>query len=161
MSISLLRADKEIAEIFERQYRTVYRVCFSYMKSAADTESSSNVEITPMISSFGESTYSGDIAVVNGGIAFSDALEAALQEYGNTVRYRVVLEFFKDGVQIDSAGEIAMKEFDGLAEAGYIVALETYNEGYIEQHLFTLHATAEQLRSFPGGKGTGVFFPAV
>ena len=38
MSISLLRADKENAEIFERQYKTVYRVCFAYMKSAADTE---------------------------------------------------------------------------------------------------------------------------
>ena len=38
MSISLLRADKEIAEIFERQYKTVYRVCFAYMKTASDTE---------------------------------------------------------------------------------------------------------------------------
>ena len=38
MSISLLRADKEIAEIFERQYKTVYRVCFAYMKNASDTE---------------------------------------------------------------------------------------------------------------------------
>ncbi len=38
MSISLLRADKEIAEIFERQHKTVYRVCFAYMKNSSDTE---------------------------------------------------------------------------------------------------------------------------
>ena len=35
---SLLCTDKEIAEIYTRQMRTVYRVCFAYMKNSADTE---------------------------------------------------------------------------------------------------------------------------
>jgi len=30
--------DREIAEIYERHKSTVYRVCFAYMKNAADTE---------------------------------------------------------------------------------------------------------------------------
>ena len=30
--------DKDIAEIYARQMKTVYRVCFAYMKNAADTE---------------------------------------------------------------------------------------------------------------------------
>ena len=38
MSNSLLRTDKEIAEIYSRHSKTVYRVCFAYMKNPADTE---------------------------------------------------------------------------------------------------------------------------
>lgn len=35
---SLQRTGKEIAEIYNRQVDTVYRICFSYMKNTADTE---------------------------------------------------------------------------------------------------------------------------
>ena len=35
---SSLRADEEITEIYYRHVDTVYRICFSYMKNAADTE---------------------------------------------------------------------------------------------------------------------------
>ena len=38
MSRTLLRTDKEIAEIYTRHSKTVYRVCFAYMKNPADTE---------------------------------------------------------------------------------------------------------------------------
>ena len=38
MANSLLRTDKEIAEIYERHNKMVYRVCFAYMKNTADTE---------------------------------------------------------------------------------------------------------------------------
>ncbi len=38
MSGSLLRTDKEIAEIYTRHGKTVYRVCFAYMKNPADAE---------------------------------------------------------------------------------------------------------------------------
>ncbi|MBR2781914.1 MAG: RNA polymerase sigma factor [Oscillospiraceae bacterium] len=38
MNGSLSRTDKEIAELFERHYRMLYRICFTYMKNAADTE---------------------------------------------------------------------------------------------------------------------------
>lgn len=38
MPNSLLRTDREIAEIYERHKKTVYRVCFAYMKNPADTE---------------------------------------------------------------------------------------------------------------------------
>lgn len=38
MSKSLLRTDKEIAEIYERHRMTVYRVCFAYLKHPMDTE---------------------------------------------------------------------------------------------------------------------------
>ena len=35
---SLLRTDKEIMDIYNRQVDTVYRICFSFMKTRADTE---------------------------------------------------------------------------------------------------------------------------
>ncbi|MBR5683418.1 MAG: RNA polymerase sigma factor [Ruminococcus sp.] len=35
---SLLRTDKEIEELYERHSKTVYRVCYAYMKNPADTE---------------------------------------------------------------------------------------------------------------------------
>ncbi len=38
MANSLLRTDKEIEEIYRRQSKTVYRVCFAYLKNAADAE---------------------------------------------------------------------------------------------------------------------------
>ena len=38
MAKSLLRTDREIAEIYERHKKTVFRVCFAYMKNTADTE---------------------------------------------------------------------------------------------------------------------------
>jgi RNA polymerase sigma-70 factor (ECF subfamily) len=38
MAKSLLRTDNEIAAIYGRHMKTVYRVCFAYMKNPADTE---------------------------------------------------------------------------------------------------------------------------
>lgn len=38
MQKSLLRTNKEVIEIYERHVKTVYRVCFAYMKNASETE---------------------------------------------------------------------------------------------------------------------------
>jgi RNA polymerase sigma-70 factor (ECF subfamily) len=38
MAKSLSRTDDEIAEIYNRQVETVYRVCFAYLKNGPDTE---------------------------------------------------------------------------------------------------------------------------
>jgi RNA polymerase sigma-70 factor (ECF subfamily) len=38
MAKSLLRTNKEIAEIYTRHMKTIYRVCFAYMKNPTDTE---------------------------------------------------------------------------------------------------------------------------
>jgi len=35
---SLRRTDKEIAELYQHHVKTVYRVCFAYMKNAADAD---------------------------------------------------------------------------------------------------------------------------
>ena len=116
------------------------------------------VDVTPVIEAFGESSYTGDMAVANGERVNSDALEGAMREYGDTVRYRVMIELFHDGVQIDSAGEIARREGDKLADTGYTFAMETYDDGYVQHHYFTIHATAEQIRNYPLDGGLGYSF---
>ena len=51
MAKSLLRTDKELAEIYERHLKTVYRVCFAYMKNSADTEDAVSDTFFKMIQS--------------------------------------------------------------------------------------------------------------
>jgi RNA polymerase sigma-70 factor (ECF subfamily) len=51
MTKSLLRTDKEIAEIYTRHVKTVYRVCFAYMKNSADTEDAVSDTFYKMIKS--------------------------------------------------------------------------------------------------------------
>jgi len=48
---SLLRTDKEIAELYERHKNTVYRVCFAYMKNVMDTEDAVQDTFCKMIKS--------------------------------------------------------------------------------------------------------------
>ncbi len=38
MSKSLLRTNREITEIYERNYKMIYRICFAYLKNPVDTE---------------------------------------------------------------------------------------------------------------------------
>lgn len=38
MKNPLLHTDKEIADIYKRHVKTIYRVCYAYMKNSADTE---------------------------------------------------------------------------------------------------------------------------
>lgn len=109
-----------------------------------------------IISSYGVSNEeemaakTADYAVVNGGCFLSNSLKAALDAYGEEVRYRVVVEIFSEGVQVPVDGKIAAGETERLRAEGYIVAMETLNDGVNTQTLFTLHATAGQLNAFKG-----------
>jgi hypothetical protein len=113
--------------------------------------------IPAMISSFGETKMESDISVNNGAMVFSDALTGALAQYGGDVEYRVIVELFSDGTQIDCASKEGKKEMQRFAAEGYTVAFESYNDGYVDHNYFTLHATAEQLdsSSFPASEQYG------
>lgn len=94
---------------------------------------------------------SGDYAVLNGGCFLSPSLKGALAEYGNSeeYRYRVIIELFRDGVQVPNESDEAGAERDRLATEGYVVAYETLSDGNATTHsLFTIHATAKQLKEF-------------
>mgnify|MGYP007101923440 CR=1 FL=1 len=127
------------------------------MIEAQENNGNENQISLPMISSYGESTYMGDMAVINGAFELSDSLRSALQEYGNNARYRVIVELFKDGVQLNNSSEIAQLEINRLTNDGYTVALETYNNGYIENNYLTLHATFDQINDFSASNELGYF----
>jgi len=90
-----------------------------------------DVNITPLIASYGEEKYNidadtnvnVDMAVSDGGVFLSDSLKAAMEHYGDTVNYRVLVELFDDGVQISSGGQLAIKESERLSELGYSIML--------------------------------------
>jgi hypothetical protein len=110
-----------------------------------------------VISSFGETKMESDISVNNGAVVFSDALTGAMEQYGGDALYRVIVELFSDGTQIDCASKEGKKEMQRFAAEGYTVAFESYNDGYVDHNYFTLHATAEQLdsSSFPASEQYG------
>jgi hypothetical protein len=51
MAKSLLRTDNEIAAIYTRHVKTIYRVCYTYMKNPADTEDAVSETFIKMIKS--------------------------------------------------------------------------------------------------------------
>jgi hypothetical protein len=120
-------------------------------------DSAGYYSIPAMITSFGETKMESDISVNNGAVVFSDALMGAMEQYGGDVKYRVIVELFSDGTQIDCAGKEGKKEMQRFAAEGYTVAFESYNDGYVDHNYFTLHATAEQLdsSSFPASEQYG------
>jgi hypothetical protein len=111
--------------------------------------------VPTMISMFGETKMASDIAVNNGGVLFSDALTGAMAQYGDKAKYRVIVELFSDGAAIDCADDAGMAEMERFYAAGYTVAFESYNDGYVDHNYFTLHATLEQLENFPAAERYG------
>ena len=51
MAKSLLRTDKEIADIYFRHVKTIYRVCFAYLKTIRDAEEAVHDTFLKMITS--------------------------------------------------------------------------------------------------------------
>lgn len=126
---SLLRTDKEIGEIYQRHIKTVYRVCFAYMKNPADTEDAVQDTFYKLIKS---------------GVAFeSDEHEKAWlirtasnickNILGHWWRKRNRLENFED-IQDDDGGHFEVAEtFNvvmGLPNKYKTVVYLYYYEGY-------------------------------
>lgn len=95
-----------------------------------------------------EAVIEEDYAVKNGKILRSRDLRLAMEEYEKDVTYRVLIELFRDGVVLPADSTEVSEEMQRLSGLGYIVAYETYNDGYIDHHYFTIHATADQLETF-------------
>jgi len=122
-------------------------------------------DVRTMISGYGEPAQKPDMAVEEGCVCFSNSLTEAMEYYGDTVRYRVFIELYSDGVQVSSGGEQAIEEAQRLCDEGYIVALETFTQ--TEDHgeyvttsatyYFTLHAGYEQLKKFSADESLGYY----
>lgn len=93
----------------------------------------------------------------NGHFYLSGSLSGAIEEYGDTVRYRVVAEVFHDS-EIVTDKEVFQAEMERLFQLGYISAIEEYNDGTETFVYFMLHATAKQLQNFAANQNFGYFF---
>ncbi len=108
-----------------------------------------------MIGHYDKSLNDADMAVNNGHCELSNSLKAALGEYNDTVKYRVVVEVFRDGTVIDSgSSEVALEEAR-LAKEKYTVAHETYEDTAERSDYFTIHAEADQLLHFSVNESYG------
>lgn len=102
-----------------------------------------------MIGHYDDSLNGTDMAVNNGHYELSGSLSAAIEELGDTVRYRVVIEVFKDGTVIDSGSAEVASEEERLVKEKYTVAHETYEDSMETEDYFTIHAEKDQLLNFP------------
>lgn len=117
------------------------------------TEGADLPNITPMISHFGETGDRGIQPIQNGEVYLSPSLHSAMEHYGNSANYRVLVILFRDGQIIPGKDEDAWSEAERLGDLGYIVAMETYgpiDDPDARVTDFTLHATHAQLAEFPG-----------
>lgn len=127
MTKSLLRTNKEIAEIYKRQMKTVYRVCFAYMKNPSDTEDAVQDTFYKMIKS---------------GVAFESEehekawlIRTATNVCKNSVKHwfrkRVDLSDYEnllstENIEIDDTFEVVMSLPDKYKTVVYLY----YYEGY-------------------------------
>lgn len=95
--------------------------------------------------------------IENAAVYYSEGLQAALQEYQDTVNYRVVVKVYKNSYEIAANSSEVNSEMERLGAAGYIVAYETYNDGIDETYLFTVHATYEQLKNYAVSEQYGYY----
>ena len=112
------------------------------------------------ISRYGEmQQFAGDKAVYNGGVEYSQPLANALAAEGSSVTYRVLIEVFKDGVQVPIDSKLIEGYITGLVKEGYTVVIETVSNNFGEssQSYLTLHADADQLADFSGSPDYGFY----
>lgn len=92
----------------------------------------------------------------NGTYSYSMPLKKAMEEYGDTVKYRVVVDVFSDNQILDADSEAVEKERKRLGKLDYIVSFEQYRHyGVITNSYFTLHAEQEQLINFAANEDYG------
>ncbi len=124
-----------------------------------ETEKNESKEMMQMVSGYPSSMkpVQESLNLQNGEISFCPELQEAMNEYGDSVQYRVVVRVYKDGCVLPVSGEEVNAEMERLGAAGYVVAYEVYNDGVTSHHFFTIHATRNQLLNFPVNEHYGYY----
>ncbi len=92
-------------------------------------------------------------AADNGECFRSVPLSNAMDEYGDSVHYYLLVHLFRDGYLITDAAALSA-EAERLFAAGYTPAIETANGN---ETVFTLNATYDQILNFPVDSDHGYF----
>lgn len=87
----------------------------------------------------------------------STPLKSAIEEYGDTARYMVVVDIFEDN-EIITSQSILEAEMMRLVEIGYEAHIEVNNLGTEPIYYFCIQATKEQLENFDCNENYGYMF---
>ncbi len=93
----------------------------------------------------------------NGKFYFSIPLSEAMNECGDSVLYRVVVDVFNNKEQLSPDSSQVQDECERLSNIGYVVAYETVSDGESYHYYFTLHATYDELTEFIANESYGYF----
>lgn len=125
----------------------------------SNNSSAANDNVKTMISSFsinGTPSTSYETPE-NGKFYFSIPLSEAMNEFGDGVLYRVVVDVFNNNEQLSSDSSQVQDECERLSNIGYVVAYETVFDGESYHYYFTLHATYDELTEFIANESYGYF----
>lgn len=141
-------------------------------KNSSDTSSAANDNVTyfpnnyspnesekTMISSFhvSDAPSASYVTPENGKFRFSIPLREAMNAYGDTVLYRVVIDVFSGEEPLPSDSTQVQAECERLSSNGYVVAYETFFDGEAYRYYFTIHATYDELTNFAANENYGYF----
>lgn len=113
-----------------------------------------------IISSYGENTAASACYATpdNNSYGMSTPLRGALQEYGDSARYMVVVDIFKNKELVSTNKEILEAEAVRLSNLGYETLIEVNNLGSQPIYYFVMQISKEQLENFDVNEEYGYFF---
>lgn len=127
MTKSLSRTDKEIAEIYSRHIKTIYRVCFAYMRNSADTEDAVQDTFVKMIrsgASFESEEHEKAWLIRTASNVCKDILKAWWRRRENLEDYEQL--YSTGGIEVDDTLKAVMALPDKYKTVVYLY----YYEGY-------------------------------
>ena len=142
MSKSLLRTDKEIAEIYQRHYKTVYRLCFSYMKNKSDTEDAVQETFLKMIRkgpAFESTEHEKAWLIRTASNTCKDALKSFWRKHEDIEEHCDVQSPIS--VALDYVMDVVMGLPDKYKDVVYMYYYEGYNSNEIAEMLKKLKST--------------------
>lgn len=124
-----------------------------------DQDEAVSSETETVIASYGSDGSSACYkAPDNGTCNYSIPLRNAMEEYGDTVLYKVVLDVFSSNNLLEADSEAVKYEVERLTELNYTVDLEHYNDGSMDHDYLVLFITQAQLTEFAGNDSYGYMF---
>lgn len=92
----------------------------------------------------------------DGSCALSVPLTMAMEEYGDSANYLLVLHLFSNQARLFDTADLTA-EAKRLADYGYISAIETYTTQEGSSTLLSLNVTYDQIRNFPKEENRSYF----
>lgn len=146
MTKTLSRTDKEIAQIYSRHIKTIYHVCFAYMKNSSDTEDAVQDTFLKMIRSgkvFENEEHEKAWLIRTASNVCKDILKAWWRKRENLADYDQL--YGTDGIEVDDTIKVVLSLPDKYKTVVYLY----YYEGYTSVEIAKiLHKPQSTIRNY-------------